>query len=94
MFNTIANWVHAHRQQILGVALALALALVVVHPSFAASGDLNLDLNFDGALIKIFDYAEMLFTPLVSIAAIGIGFRFAGDLVRWVGDMLGGAFRR
>ena len=82
------------KKLIIPTMFALALVLVVTHPTFAASGDLNLDLNFDGALTKIFDYAEMLFTPLVSIAAIGIGFRFAGDLVRWVGDMLGGAFRR
>lgn len=44
-----------------------------------------------GSINNIFVYAVMIIGPLMAVAAIGIGFKFGGRLVEWVGDMIGGA---
>jgi hypothetical protein len=75
-------------------AMFTAALVIVPKAAFAASGDLVLDLEFDSALTTIFDYSEMLFPALIGIAAIGLGFQFAGGLVDWVSNMLGKVFRR
>jgi hypothetical protein len=70
----------------LTVTAAPALAAPLVStPSFS--------IDFSSALQTIFDYASMIFTWLIPIAAIGIGFRFGGSLLEWVGGMLGNALR-
>ena len=74
-------------------ALVVAVLVCSTAPAFAASSTPTLDIDFTAALGTIFSYASMIFAALVPIAAIGIGFRFGGTLLEWVGRMLGDALR-
>ena len=79
-----------------GLLTALMLTALVVTPTaatFAADSVPTLNLDFTSALATIFSYASMIFIALIPVAAIGIGFRFGGSLLSWVGDMLGDALR-
>ena len=72
----------------------IVVALVVsAAPASAADSAPTLNIDFSAALSTIFSYASMIFAALVPIAAIGIGFRFGGTLLEWVGRMLGDALR-
>ncbi len=72
----------------------VVVALVVsAAPAFAVDSTPTLSIDFTSALSTIFSYASMIFAALVPIAAIGIGFRFGGTLLEWVGRMLGDALR-
>jgi hypothetical protein len=79
-----------NKSLIVSVLLVVALAVPVM---VGASSVPTLDIDFSSALTTIFDYAEMIFAALIGIAAIGIGFRFGGALITWVGGMLGDALR-
>ena len=78
------------------VLMAVVALSVMAVPIFAAPLGVSvptLDIDFTAALQTIFDYAMMIFTALIPIAAIGIGFRFGAALLGWVGDMLGSALK-
>ncbi len=77
-----------------GLLTAMIITIAVATPGafcFADSSTPTLNLDFTGALGTIFSYASMIFVALIPVAAIGIGFRFGGSLLSWVGDMLGDA---
>lgn len=74
-------------------SLVIIALVVSAAPTFAADSTPTLSIDFTSALSTIFSYASMIFAALVPIAAIGIGFRFGGTLLEWVGRMLGDALR-
>ena len=77
-------------------ALVITTLVVTTGAAFAApvaDSTPTLSIDFTSALSTIFSYASMIFAALVPIAAIGIGFRFGGTLLEWVGRMLGDALR-
>jgi len=53
----------------------------------------TLDIDFEAALVVIFDYASMIFAALIGIAAIGIGFNFGLGLIGWVSKMISQAVK-
>lgn len=63
-----------------------ALLAVPGAASFASSPSLNID--FAPALDSIFYYATMIFSGLIGIVAIGIGFQFGIGLLNYVGKMI------
>lgn len=76
------------------IAVALILSAFVLLPAGqAVMAQPSLSLDFTTALQSIFDYAVMIFTALLPVAAIGIGFTFGIALLSWVGNMIGNAVR-
>jgi hypothetical protein len=53
----------------------------------------TLNIDFEAALVVIFDYASMIFAALIGIAAIGIGFNFGLGLIGWVSKMISQAVK-
>lgn len=88
----ITQWIDQHKTMIVAIAVVLPMALVPTAAIFAEDSSLPLpSFDFSGALALVFAYASQIFTWLIPIAAIGIGFRFGGNLLAWVGDMLSSA---
>lgn len=78
------------------MALMLALVVAVVAGSAFASNGIytpTLNLDFDSMLSYVFTYADMIFSALSPVVAIGVGFAFGLGLLGYVANMISKAVR-